>query len=515
MMSWIYILSYVALIGTAAVWLYGKARSMSVPFIGQGFWLSLITYLLSLWFGDAAWFIKLVLMFPLDIAVFVIALLLFNRFVSKSKVLFTVLAAVLLVVKFFVFDIAQKTYQKYQTSQTEQVSAKGELLADMAEGYAKAEFDALLDKYQASATVAFPRVNHPDRTQLDDYMTINLADETAGQWPDLMNELIENGLVDGVEANEVIQLSPEESNNAQPTAADYGLNDPGLQHLWGFKAMQMEELFKYLKDNNIQPKKVAKIAILDTGVDGDHEDIADNFISTNADYDQDKMGHGTHCAGIAAAVSNNGKGLASFSADNAFVKVTSIKVLSDWGGGTQQDVIAGIIQAADDGADVISMSLGGPSDDASQRAYTEAVQYANKAGAIVVVAAGNSDDNAAEYAPANAEGVITVSALDDQLRKAEFSNYITDVRMGIAAPGVNIYSTFPNNEYKFLSGTSMATPYVAGVLGLMKSLRPELTTEKAYQMLNNTGLSTPDEPQTGKLIQPAKLAAALQQAPLF
>jgi thermitase len=189
--------------------------------------------------------------------------------------------------------------------------------------------------------------------------------------------------------------------------------------------------------------------------------------------------------------------------------VTSIKVLSDFGSGTQQDIINGIIEAADLGADVISMSLGGPSSDHAQRAYAEAVKYANQAGAIVVVAAGNDDENAIDFAPANVVGVITVSAIDDQLHKADFSNFIQDLGMGVAAPGVNIYSAFPNNEYKFLSGTSMATPYVAGLVGLMKSLRPGLTTAQVYQVLKDTGTATKDAEQTGNLIQPARAIAGL------
>jgi thermitase len=81
--------------------------------------------------------------------------------------------------------------------------------------------------------------------------------------------------------------------------------------------------------------------------------------------------------------------------------------------------------------------------------------------------------------------------------------------MGVAAPGVNIYSAFPNNEYKFLSGTSMATPYVAGLVGLMKALRPNLNTQQVHQLLTDTGATTKDAEQTGPLIQPAKVLGQL------
>jgi thermitase len=184
--------------------------------------------------------------------------------------------------------------------------------------------------------------------------------------------------------------------------------------------------------------------------------------------------------------------------------VTSIKVLNASGMGTQKSIINGMIKAADAGADVISMSLGGLSNQSKERAYRKAVKYANDKGAIVVAAAGNANRNAKNYVPAAVDGVISVSAVDNELRKAVFSNYVTDLKRGIAAPGVGIYSTIPGNQYDTYNGTSMATPYVAGLIGLMKSFKPGLTTDQAYQILNKTGKPTQQTDQTGKLIQPAK-----------
>jgi thermitase len=137
-----------------------------------------------------------------------------------------------------------------------------------------------------------------------------------------------------------------------------------------------------------------------------------------------------------------------------------------------------MILAADLGADVISMSLGGPSNDERQRIYEKAVDYCNQKGAIVVVAAGNRSTDAKKYAPASCSNTITVAAVDDELKKARFSNYFTEQKFPIAAPGVNILSTVPNNEYQSFNGTSMATPYVASTIGIMKSIQPALTTKK-------------------------------------
>ncbi|MEO1654276.1 MAG: S8 family serine peptidase, partial [Bacteroidota bacterium] len=291
---------------------------------------------------------------------------------------------------------------------------------------------------------------------------------------------------------------------------DYGVNDPNVDQMWGFEKMNVDKYFRYLRKNKIKPKKKARIAILDTGVDGKHEDLQGNFVSTRPKYDIDKQTHGTHCAGIAAAVSNNGKGVASLSLDQKFVEVTSVKVLSDYGWGTQDDIIRGMIEAADGGADVISMSLGGPARGNARRAYEEAIKYANKSGAIVVVAAGNSNKNARDYIPASCKGVITVSALDNNLNRAKFSNWVSDMEMGIAAPGVDILSTVPGNKYTAYSGTSMATPYVAGLLGIMKSLDPEMDTKKAFNLLKENGFETKDTPKTGKMINPLKTVESIK-----
>ncbi len=320
---------------------------------------------------------------------------------------------------------------------------------------------------------------------------------------EIIKALNKSGYIDWVEVNEVINIDPMPAKKLPEVNKKFGLNDPGIQHLWAFEAMNMDQLYNFLEKNNIKPQKKALVAILDTGVDAEHEDINGNFKSIESQYDNDPQGHGTHCAGIAGAVSNNNKGTASYSRDNNYYQVSSIKVLNANGMGTQQSIISGILKAADKGADVISLSLGGPSNQSRQRAYKKAVAYANKKGAIVVVAAGNSNRNAKNYSPANAPGVIAVSAVDNELNRAVFSNYIQDIDMGIAAPGVNIYSTIPANKYASYNGTSMATPYVAGLMGLMKSIKPDLKTKEAYNLLKNNGIKTKNTRFTGKFIQPA------------
>ena len=272
---------------------------------------------------------------------------------------------------------------------------------------------------------------------------------------------------------------------------------------WGWDMVQGDKLHEMI--NSLKPKarKKTLIAIIDSGVDATHPDLRDQFVSLNTQYDSDPLGHGTHCAGIAGAVSNNQIGIASLVPNSSYVSVTSIKVMNSMGVGTQLATINGMIKAVDMGADVLSMSLGGVSSDSKQKAYEEAVKYANSKGVIVVVAAGNSNQNAKNYAPANAKGVITVSAIGADQKKASFSNSVNDLSFGIAAPGMKIMSTYPNQQYKALDGTSMATPLVAGLVGLMKSFRPDLTTTQAYEMLFDTGKKIADEKTSGRLIQAA------------
>lgn len=396
---------------------------------------------------------------------------------------------------------------------SEELAKNGELLIELKEGHTITDLSALLTKYNLDYQLAFAP-DDKSATTLDNYYTIDIPDNQLVNTPNIRlktikEELAKNPAIHYIENNEVIRLSPLEELTAAVNKSDYLVNDPGLEFSWGFTPMKVNELYSFFQKNKIRPFRKATIAILDTGVDANHEDIKANYRSTQQKYDNDPRGHGTHCAGIAAAVSNNGVGIASFSPSTDFVELTSIKVLGASGMGTQRGIIQGIIEAADLEVDVISMSLGGPSSDSRQKAYEKAVQYANEKGAIVVVAAGNSNRSAKKFSPANAPGVITVSAIDRELQRAVFSNYISEVSMGIAAPGVNIYSTIPNNKYASYNGTSMATPYVAGLVGMMRSINPKLTTKEVHQILTATGIDTRNTVETGKLIQPFKAVRAI------
>ena len=183
----------------------------------------------------------------------------------------------------------------------------------------------------------------------------------------------------------------------------------------------------------------------------------------NADV-ADDYGHGTHVVGIAAAAANNGIGIAGISWG---ARVMPVKVLDQNGNGWYSDIAAGIVYAADNGAKIINLSLGGG---AASQPLCQAAAYAHQKGAVLVAATGNA--GAAVLYPAACDGVLAVAATDRSDQRAVFSNYGPEV--DLAAPGVDIYSTWRwLDGYFTKSGTSMAAPHVSGVAALVWSRWPE------------------------------------------
>ena len=244
------------------------------------------------------------------------------------------------------------------------------------------------------------------------------------------------------------------------------------------------------------------VAIVDTGVDGKHEDLKSVMGKTQGKKgDRDVQGHGTHCAGLAGAATNNKTGIASLNWEGKFIEVRGYKGLNDNGTGSMWQVARAITQAAEDEADVISLSLG--SYGKAPKVQRDAIAYALKQGCIVVAAAGNSyGDDAKNHAPCNIKGVIAVSAVAKDMSRSFFSNINTSLDMPIAAPGTNVYSTFPDGEYKFLNGTSMATPIVSGMLGIVRAYQPEISATEAYKLINDAAQTVKASDEVGKVVDP-------------
>lgn len=226
------------------------------------------------------------------------------------------------------------------------------------------------------------------------------------------------------------------------------------------------------------------IAVVDTGVMTTHPDLADNLVAgfntiTQTSNVADDHGHGTHVAGIAAAVTDNGLGLAGVAGNS---KIMPLKAMGANGSGLTSDIAEAIVWAADNGADVINLSLGSPY---FSQVLQDAINYAYNLGAVVVVAAGNENTNALRY-PAACNNVITVAATDANNLKASFSNYGSHI--DVAAPGVGILSTTRDGGYGYMQGTSMATPFVSGAVALIKAYRPQLTPAQIETLLGITAI---------------------------
>lgn len=245
-----------------------------------------------------------------------------------------------------------------------------------------------------------------------------------------------------------------------PTDSLYGVQ-------WALARIGWESAF-----GTIVPTGSAKVALLDTGIDAGHPDLAANVIPGTSMLDgsigqTDPNGHGTWMAGIVAASTNNGTGIAGVAYQG--VSIMPVTVLDASGIGQDSDIIAGIVWAADHGADVILMAFSNPD---FSRHLQDAVDYAWSKGAVLVAATGNSGITTPTF-PAGNRNVIGVSGTDENDTLVPGSNIGQDVFL--SAPGSNMYTTGPGGAYTYVSGTSSSSAVVAGVAAFMRAVDPTLT----------------------------------------
>jgi hypothetical protein len=236
------------------------------------------------------------------------------------------------------------------------------------------------------------------------------------------------------------------------------------------------------------------VAVIDTGIDYRHPDLAanmwinptteghrhgNNFFSSTSVDPWDDNGHGTHVAGTIGAVGNNGIGVTGVAWN---VQLMALKFLGPNGSGSTSGAIEALNFAVKHGAMISNNSWGGGSFSSILEA---AIKAAGEKGHLFIAAAGNSGSSSPSYPAAyNLANILSVAATDDKDGLASFSNYGSTVHL--AAPGVNILSTVPNDGYGFKSGTSMAAPHVSGVAALVWALNPDLTLAEVRQLILDT-----------------------------
>jgi thermitase len=263
------------------------------------------------------------------------------------------------------------------------------------------------------------------------------------------------GFISGKTVNPVLT-----ENTATPGSQT---SDPWLDKQWALEKIHISALQK-LSAHNQRPL----VAILDTGIDGHHPDLEGKVLAavnfTDSPTVNDLNGHGTHVAGIIAANTDNGIGIAGTAPES---RLMNVKVANDDGTCRAGVVARGIIWAADNGAKIINISLEmGPSAE-----LEKAVNYAWDKGAIIIAAAGNSGNNKPVY-PAHYHNCIAVAGTtqDDELAPlSDYGDWVT-----VSAPGYLIFSTLPGNRYGYESGTSSAAAYVSGVAALLMDMVPDI-----------------------------------------
>jgi thermitase len=280
-------------------------------------------------------------------------------------------------------------------------------------------------------------------------------------------------------------------------------DDPSFSKLWGIRNTGSNEPegkvgvegadVNALKAWDITTgSRTVKIAVIDTGVDYNHPDLVGNvdvahgfnFVNNTKDA-MDDQGHGTHCAGTIGALHNNKVGVAGVMAD---VTIIPIKFLDSNGSGTLEAAVKAIDYATELNVDLMSNSWGGGG---RSVALYEAINRASEKGIIFTAAAGNSssnNDSAPSYpASYDSPNIVSVAALTAQNGLADFSSYGRN-SVHIAAPGHKILSTVKGGGYEVMSGTSMATPHVSGVLGLLLAKEGRLPHSVMLDRLTMTGV---------------------------
>jgi len=357
---------------------------------------------------------------------------------------------------------------------------------------------------------------------------------SASQTEAAMAELRQSPEVASVALNPrytALALPPRPQTLQRFSATTQPLNDALYPLQWALPKIGVPQAWQFVKN----PQELI-VAVVDSGVDYNHPDLkgqiinGKDFMAEEAtgpngegspdvvdDDPRDQLGHGTHVAGIIAALADNQMGVSGIA---PMVKVLNIKALNQEGWGSAFAIAQGITSAADQGARIINLSLGGGE---PSKPIELAVKYAQSKGALIVAAAGNSFTHTGF--PANLPGVLAVGATDSEDWLADFTNH--DKRIDVMAPGVDIMSTTPTfltnammqNKidlfYSSMSGTSMSCPMVSAQAALLLSVNPSLNADQLKDLIRRTARPVGDSRLfgAGRIQIEASLQALVNAAP--
>lgn len=305
-------------------------------------------------------------------------------------------------------------------------------------------------------------------------------------------------------------------------SVDAAVGTAGLQEQWANKTVGVEKAWSLA--GNKGAKKV-KVAVIDTGMDYNHPSLKTNAIAGYdfRDGDADPMdltsqqnpGHGTHCSG---SIGGNGLADGGIVGASAEVSIMPLRFLGADGSGDLNNGIKAIDHAIQQGASVISASWGATVSRSQAQPLVDAVQRASNAGVIMVMAAANDGRNndQTEVFPTNAEfdNTISVAASGPNDEKPSWSNFGKGT-VHLASPGLDIMSTLPSNKYGKLSGTSMATPLVSGIVAFLKAQDPSLTGAQIRALLQVTGAKANIEVACGCRVDMAAATQAVLSRRMF
>ncbi|HVF68945.1 MAG TPA: S8 family serine peptidase [Xanthomonadales bacterium] len=334
---------------------------------------------------------------------------------------------------------------------------EGQINVKFKDGLTDQEINQSLAKYSASIKSTIPGIN------------VKVVEVPVGQENAIRKQLTDEGIVKYADLDFIgrTQFDPNDTDFPK----QYGLFNTG-QVVKGVTGTANADIRIKTAWDTTKGSGV-KVAIIDTGIDVNHPEFASKIVAQKVlitSTIDDKFGHGTHVAGILSAVTNNTQGMSGVCPDCTLMIA---KALDDTGNGPYSKIAEGIIWAADNGAKVINLSLGGYDADNTLK---DSVGYAWGKGAVLVAAAGN-DNRADKFYPGGFSPVVAVGATNNKDQRASFSNHGQWVM--VAAPGKDIYSTFPTHSYAlqnskgtalnydYISGTSMASPMVAGVVAMI------------------------------------------------